>query len=209
MVDQKVNVATIIAIENSQSKPKKELLDKIAEIFVEQSLRFQPQGGFIVDKNVVTIYEGKDGYLKVLEDILQTCGSTGEEVLFLGSNDRRSSNEVNEMHKKIYEVKISCKYLISNKDNYVLGPLEEYRQVGEEAFFSKYCCCLSISPIFLSRLGIVNKKRYVELSNKTKPTTDKIIIRVFFFIVLKNKDLFKKLFTHSPQSPNSSFIARL
>ncbi|MFC1659765.1 helix-turn-helix domain-containing protein [Pseudomonadota bacterium] len=131
-----VHLYSITSAETGRHDPKKDTLRKIAEVFLEEGIKFHPEGGFKIEKNVISIFEGREGYLKILEDVLQTCGPPKKEVLFLGNDDRRSNEEVNKMHKKICSSGIPYKSLIAKSNDYILGPLEDYRKVDEEYFFS-------------------------------------------------------------------------
>ncbi|MFC1659822.1 hypothetical protein ACFL0U_04620 [Pseudomonadota bacterium] len=131
-----VNINTIIAIETEKSKPTKELLETIAKVFMQEGIRFSPNGGFLVDKNFVSVFEGKDAYSKAQKDMLTTCSVNKDEILFLGVDDKKSGSEVLKNEGLLYKNGIPCRYIISSRDNYILGPLDEYRQVDPSYFFS-------------------------------------------------------------------------
>lgn len=131
------SAVTITSIEKEKSRPSKELLEKIAHIFMAEDIYFHPDGGYKVEKSLVKVYKGVEGFLEVLEDVIKVCGPDKQEVLFLGNDDSRSDDTINEMHKKIYEIGIPYKFLIAEDSDYILGPLEEYRKVDANFFLSK------------------------------------------------------------------------
>lgn len=131
-----VNIATVTSIEKEKSKPSKELLEKMANVFAEEDIYFLPSGGYKVEQDVAKFYEGVDAYQKVLVDALKTCASDKKEVLLLGDDDRRSSDKVNATYEDMYNAGIHFKYLIAKENNYCLGPIEEYRQIDKDLFLS-------------------------------------------------------------------------
>lgn len=132
-----LNLSSITKIEKGKQHPTKEHLEKIAEVFFEEGIKFHKDGGFEINNNIITIYEGTTGYQKVLEDALITCTTNKGEILFLGNDDKRSNKEINEIHKRMYEVKIQHKLLVPEDNDYALGPIKEYRQISKDFFLSK------------------------------------------------------------------------
>jgi len=132
-----VSVPTITAIETEKSNPTKELLEKIAEVFAIEDLYFLHGGGHKIEKRIVKFYDGTSAFARVLDDVLKTCSAKKCELLLLGDDDFRSSDEVNGVYKKIYAAGIPLKYLIANGNDYIVGPIEEYRQIDPELFLSK------------------------------------------------------------------------
>jgi transcriptional regulator with XRE-family HTH domain len=132
-----LNLSSITKIETGQQHPTKENLDKIAGVFLSEGIKFHADGGFVkLEKEVIKVFEGPDGYLKVLEDILETCGPKKSEFLLLGADDKRSSNKVNQMYVKMYELGITSKTLIDKDNDYILGDISTYRKVNKDLFFS-------------------------------------------------------------------------
>jgi len=131
------STGTIISLENGKHLTNRNVIAKLTEVFSEAGIKFLLEGGFKRDNNIVQIFEGKEGAFKILNDIIKTCDSNRDELLFFGNDDKRSSEEVNKLHKKIYAIGISYKYLIAEDNDYILGPLEDYRQINSDSFFSK------------------------------------------------------------------------
>ncbi|MFC1659174.1 helix-turn-helix domain-containing protein, partial [Pseudomonadota bacterium] len=53
-----ITAPNITNIENGKQNPTKENLEKIAQVFGNEEIKFDSRGGFIVDRNIVTVYEG-------------------------------------------------------------------------------------------------------------------------------------------------------
>jgi len=128
---------TINSLETKRHKPTKDLLDRITEVFAGEGIKFNANGGFRIEKEIVEIFEGAESPIKLLNDVLSTCIFEKNEVLFLGSDDQRSSDKVLNIQKKLYEENIPCKYLVSNTNNYILGPVDEYKKIDKTLFLSK------------------------------------------------------------------------
>lgn len=128
-----VNVRTIFSIENGKSKPTKELLEKITRVFLEEGIKFKSNGGFDVDKDIVTVYEGEDSFLKIQKDILRICNDK-DEVLIIGNDDSKCTKAIIENDKKLYEADIYPKSLIAKGNDYIIGPIEDYRAVSKSSF---------------------------------------------------------------------------
>jgi len=129
-----VNPSTLTAIENEKSKPTKELLEIIAKVFLEAGIKFNTDGGFSINKNVATIYEGNDCFLKVQEDILNTCSINEEEVLMIGNDDRKCDERIIGKDKELFKAGIYFKSLVEKGNNYLIGPIEDYRSI-DACFF--------------------------------------------------------------------------
>ena len=92
---------SVTKIERGLQKPSKENLEVMARVFLEQGIKFQPNGGFHIEKESVKIFEGRDGYLKVVKDAMEVCAINKDEFLLLGADARRSSDKVNSRYKQI------------------------------------------------------------------------------------------------------------
>lgn len=133
----KANIATITALERKKTQPSMALLERIATAFMEEGVRFLPDGGFRVDRNIVMIYENRDCFVQIQKDILRTLkGKADGEVLLLGTSDGKANSEIMEKSMEIYDAGITCKSLIADGDDYILGPLEDYRQTNPDNFLS-------------------------------------------------------------------------
>jgi len=81
------------------------------------------------------VYEGEDCFLRLQNDILNTLkNSKNKEVLLIGNDDSKSTEKIIEKDKELYESGILFKNLIALDNNYILGPLEDYRQIDSKFF---------------------------------------------------------------------------
>lgn len=131
------SLSTISGYEAEKTEPKLETLEILAKVFFEEGIIFHPEGGFIRDVQTIKIFDGVEGFLKVLEDATQDCSIDKKEILFLGNDDKRSSEKINEMHKSLYKKGIPYRLLIAQDNDFILGPLEDYRKIEDDFFLSE------------------------------------------------------------------------
>jgi hypothetical protein len=143
-----------IEIEKGKTTPKTSYWDVMLPFCASHGIKFLPQGGFMIDENIVQVFEGEDCYLKLQEDILRSCNET-DEVLFLGCDDRKSNKKVIENEQKIYDNRIFCKYLISKDNDFIIGPKEDYRKTD-----SKYFIPTDLTVIYKGKIAFDAWKEY-------------------------------------------------
>lgn len=148
-----LTLGSITKIETGKQKPTKETLDEIAKVFLEEGIRFHPNGGFQIEKDTIKIFEGLEGYAKIQEDIIRTCIKDNSEALFLGVNDKKSTRLTIDKEKEIYDTGVICRYLVSTDDEYILGPLEEYRKIDPSYFFSNNVVVIYSNKIVITSVS--------------------------------------------------------
>ncbi|MFC1659327.1 helix-turn-helix domain-containing protein [Pseudomonadota bacterium] len=173
-----VNAVTINTIENNKSKPSKELLERFTKLFMENSIKFMPNGGFNVEKEIATVYNGRKGFLRVVKDMLEVCGPK-DEILLLGGDDRKAGKEVNDLVKKIYAEGVKVKHLIAKDNNYTLGPLEDYRQIDKAYFLSKDVVFIYKNKVMISSECEFKDGKYDEENQKLLLISDSGIYEQF------------------------------
>jgi DNA-binding XRE family transcriptional regulator len=161
-----VNIYAINSLETGRHNPKKETLEKIASVFLEEGIRFHPEGGFICDKQVVKIYEGEDCYLKVQEDIIRTMMIDNKNpVLYFGSDEKKSTKEVIKNEVQMYKLGIRNKALAKKDDNYFMGELDNYRLI-EPKYFTSGITILYGTKVVFSLYPEKTKKKIVLIDDK-------------------------------------------
>lgn len=121
---------TVANIESNRSRGSKESLQAIQTALENAGIEFLEDGVRLTKNSIMTI-KGKDSYVKLLGDVLFTLlkHDGPKEVLFFGSDERRSSEEVNNTLRKLRANNIAFRSLVPNGSNYFLGPLDEYREL--------------------------------------------------------------------------------
>lgn len=129
-----VTPQAIVNIENRKHRTSLERLETLRDIFWEADIEFLPQGGFQLRADVVTLLEGDDCYLSLLDDVYHTLKPSKGEVLYIGADERKSGPDVIESKKRLSNAGISSRYLIEEGNFYILGDLKNYRWLKKEVF---------------------------------------------------------------------------
>ena len=132
---QRVDMATpsIGNIEAGKHNPTPQTQNAIIEAFESAGIEFI-DGGVRRKQDLVQIYEGDDCYLRLLDDAFRTLASGKGEILFSGSDERRSMPEVVEKFRAMRRSGIRMRSLIRPGDTYVMGAPEEYRWMPDGLF---------------------------------------------------------------------------
>jgi len=186
------NITTIHTLEKGNRITKKNIINKVTEVFAKEGIKFHLNGGFSIDKDTINFFEGKDCYLKLQDDILKTCQKEKETVFYLGADDKQSSKEIIEKEKEIYKAGISCKNLISLNNNYILGSLEDYRQID-----SKYFVPIDLTIIYDTKVAF-------DIHDKNNNQTIKIICINDSVLANKMKEYFLGLWQIAKKPIKSS-----
>lgn len=129
-----VSTMNISDIENEKGNPRSSTLKAIQNFFENKGIRFTENGGIEPAQNYVTVYEGKNCYLNFLTDAQEVLSHLKGEILFSGSDEKRSPPEVIEKFRAMRKDGISMRSLIKKGDTYFMGILNEYRWMPEELF---------------------------------------------------------------------------
>jgi len=145
---------TINSLETKRHKPTKELLDKLTEVFADESIKFNPEGGFKVEKDTLQIFSGRNAYEKIQDDIIQTCAKNKKEVLYLGGDDKWSTPEMIKKDKKIYDLKIPIKSLVREDAKCVAWPKATYKKIKEHYLLSDLSIIYDDKVVFTANVTL-------------------------------------------------------
>ena len=84
--------------------------------------------------DIFRVFEGKDSYLRILEDVFFTLKDTKGEVLFAYVRNELSTPEAIESDLRLRELGIRFRSLIEEGDTYCLYPRREYRTITKRHF---------------------------------------------------------------------------
>lgn len=143
-----VSKMNISDIENEKSKPRANTLHSIELYFRTCGIRLTAAGGIEPDHNLVTVYEGADCYSKFLASAQALLAEKKGEVLFSGSDERRTPPEILQNFNDMRASGIRMRSLIEHGNSYIMGPLDEYRWMPEELFVEG-----DVKAIFSDRVG--------------------------------------------------------
>lgn len=119
-----------IELGNSGSRTS---LDKIQSTLEGQGIEFISNGVRHKDHYLVNLV-GNDAYLRLLDDVFFTLRDTKGDVLFNGADERKNFPGVEACIRKIKGAGIRTRVLIEEGNNYILGDLNDYRQIPKEYF---------------------------------------------------------------------------
>lgn len=143
-----VSKMNISDIENEKGKPRAKTLNSIEIYFQTCGLRLTESGGIEPNHNYVTVYEGNDCYMDFINSAQEILAKTKGEILFSGSDERRSPPEIVEKFNELRAQNITMRSLIEPGNTYIMGNLEEYRWMPEGLFVDG-----DVKAIFSDRVG--------------------------------------------------------
>lgn len=135
-----VHVQTISSFEHETGTPTKKTLEKIMHAFEKAGIEFTKNGLEKIEYPVVNI-EGKtheETYLKILEDVYEHLKNIeNPELLLMYSDNRVSPPSVNSMYRKMRKHGVKMRQLIEEGNDYIIGPLKEYRYIPKKFFINR------------------------------------------------------------------------
>ncbi len=150
-----VSITAIAKIETENQRPTDQTLHKLASAFTENGIEFI-DGGVRKARNFITVYEGEDCYLRLLDDAFLALIKTGGEVLFSAADERRSPPQVIEKLRSLRRSGVKMRSLVKDNDTYLMGDLHEYRWIDEKLFVDGDVKVIFENTVayFMSWLGI-------------------------------------------------------
>ena len=175
-----IGLSTIKDIEKGRDiSPKMER--KITRVFEGEGIVFV-RGGVIKEDVGTRIFDGENFWNDVLDDVYQSMIDRPGEILMFFGDDRESSDETNNRWRKIRNLGVSMRQLVKEDNNYLLGPVNEYRYIPKERFINyvtmvygdKVCQCAENNTravIFRDRTMAATYRNLFELTwqNAEKP----------------------------------------
>lgn len=142
---------TLSKIESGQSDVSVSRNMDIQRFYEREGIEFTDNDG--VQKNEYPIFflEGKtheETYIKLLENVADVLKDVKDpELLIMYSDDSVSTPRVNEMYRTMREQGVKMRQLIQEGNEYILGPLDEYRYVPKEFFINR------VTLVFADRIA--------------------------------------------------------
>ena len=124
-------------IEIEKHKPTLETQTKIIRAFEEAGVEFIDEG-VRRKKDKITVFEGEDAFLKLLDDIYYTVlDHPYKNILVMCADEKKSPAEVIEKVRLIRRNGGKFKFLIEDQETYIMGPLNEYRYLPAKYFINQ------------------------------------------------------------------------
>ena len=128
---------TIANIELGKQNPSAATLDKIIEAFTVGGISFTKGGVEVIDDSI-TYIEGLRKYHNILLDAYSTL-EKGDELLLIGSDAKRSSQDVFDLSVALPEKGIICRQITKEGNLFIQGKPEEHRQIPAKYFTFPDC----------------------------------------------------------------------
>ncbi len=155
-----VSEPTVKLIENGRVNSSPETLGAIQNTFEMAGLEFM-EGGVRFIPDVIQTFEGKDCYLRLLDDVFYTLkGADNKELLISCADDSVSPPAVNNKYREMRAAGIRMRQIVEEGNDYLMGPLEEYRYMPKDYFVNR------VTLVYGPRFATV-------LQNETKVTVFK------------------------------------
>jgi transcriptional regulator with XRE-family HTH domain len=131
-----VSVSQISKFENGETEdPRQSTIRHIEQAFLKSGVVFKDDGGIAPKTDNIVLFEGKDWYLDLLDDVYETLIDRKDaEILFFCADDRKSPPEVNGRLRKMRNAGIRMRQLVEEGNTYLMGPLKEYRYLSKGNF---------------------------------------------------------------------------
>lgn len=128
-----VSVPSIANIETERQKPHDTTLRKIHDALHAAGVEFI-EGGVRRTQNLIRIYEGDDCYLRLMDDAFLALSKEKGEILLSGADERRSTPEVTEKTRAMRRSGIRMRFLVQDKNTFLMGPPDEYRWLDDSLY---------------------------------------------------------------------------
>ena len=128
-----VSKPSIIRMEKDLNSVKYDVQSHVQRAMELSKIEFI-DSGIRINEKIVSIIEGNDCYLKLLDEAFIALAPTKGEFLKSGANERRSSKAVINKLNEMRDAGITFRSLLKNKDTYMNGPHEEYRWMDDDLY---------------------------------------------------------------------------
>ena len=158
---------TIANIESGKSRGSQVSMAAITAAFQNAGIEFI-EAGVRLNPHFLKIIQEKNSYELLVDDVYFSLRENGGEVLFFGSDERRSTDNVNKKLVRMRKTGIRMRSLIAENNSHILGPLDEYRTIPAGVVTN------DVSVIYADKIGFVmeNKPYYQVLLVRNQYISD-------------------------------------
>lgn len=128
-----VTQVTIANIETQKTQASRLTISRIESALESQGIEFIGNGVRHKD-SYLNHYVGEDAYIRLLDDVYFTLKATKGVVLFSGVDERKNYPGVAGCVRRMKDAGIRLRLIIEESNNYILGNLEDYRQIPSHYF---------------------------------------------------------------------------
>lgn len=128
-----LSVQTIKNIENARTNPHPDNMAALQAALEKAGVEFTQDNG-VRNRSALTILEGENCFLQLLDDIYYTLRSVRGEVLFHCVDDSKSPPDVVTSELRLRKAGIKSRCTISEDNTFIPYPLTEYRCIPKRHF---------------------------------------------------------------------------
>jgi transcriptional regulator with XRE-family HTH domain len=130
-----VALDSVKKFENGRTRKLQDRSERaMIRVLEEGGVEFLDNDGTRRRDDVVRVLEGKNAYLRFLDELYYAVHDTKDEVLFLNVDDSISSPAVVEANLRIRNAGVPCRYLCEENPKRLDFPVEDYRGIPSEFF---------------------------------------------------------------------------
>lgn len=133
-----LSVPTIQKIENEEGATtvNNTTVKKVIRVFENEGLIFT-SNGVELRKEKITYLSGIGWYENLLEDVIRDAKlGYVKELLIMYGDDRLSPVPVVKLYQEIRKMGVKMRQLVEDGNEYLQGPIDEYRYVPKEHFYN-------------------------------------------------------------------------
>jgi len=138
------------------SKPHVSTMEGIQKALESKGIEFTKDGGIKPETSSVTILEGDDSFLRLMNDIYLTLKESKEEILWLFVDDAESPPEVLEIEQQIMRAKIPSRSIVKAGSQILYDP-KDYRVVSANYFTNSPAVIYGNKVAFIADTKITDK----------------------------------------------------
>lgn len=114
--------------------PRRSTIQTLKEVFESEGIEFTEQSGIRLRNNALIEFHGTDAYQQIIEHAYTILKNKEGEIWVLFGEDEVSSKEVIESELRLRRHKIHMRFVVSESNNFLRYPLEEYRTIPKQYF---------------------------------------------------------------------------
>lgn len=161
-----VSASNLTNIENGKQTPRADTIKALKSTLEAEGVEFLADGVRLREDGI-SVITGNDCYLKLLDDVHETLSRTKKkELLIWCASDKVSPKAVNDKYRAMRKDGIKMRQLVKEGDNYLMGPLEEYRAIPKNRFVNV------VKLTYGDKHATVNSKESWILIHKDKRSAD-------------------------------------
>lgn len=125
---------TIVDAEKEGHQARAETMGKITEALESHGLEFM-SGGVRERRDITTIYEGDDCYLRLMDDAYRILAPSKGEIMFYAADEKRSPEHIIDKFRYMRKAGVTMRSLVKYEDTHLMGDLDEYKWMSDDLWF--------------------------------------------------------------------------